>query len=147
MAAKTFREWQEFTQKALDLAGLDMAELSRLLTQKLGRKVDHSMVRSRIKLVGKAPKETEELNAWADCLKRDGHHREEFMRLALLERTPPDIRHRLHNLEEELQRTLRKLQGEERRSTELRSTLDKLRAELAEVTAQTTSLMQRLDRK
>lgn len=138
------REWQDFTQKAMDLAGLSQVELARILSKKLGREFNQSSVASRVKTpAGKAPKNEAEINAWADALKLDGQHRERFVRLALLERTPYPMRARLLQVEDLLIKAEKRIRLEEKRSAELRNTVDALAAELAQVTAQATSLMQK----
>lgn len=138
------REWQDFTQKAMELAGISQVELARILSKKLGRQFNQSSIASRIKTPsGKAPKEEAEIEAWADALKLDGQHRERFVRLALLERTPLEMRRRLLQVEDLLVKAEKRLRLEEKRSAELRLSVDALAAELAQVTAQATSLMQK----
>jgi len=139
------REWQDFAQKAMELAGLSQVELGKILSKKLGYQISQGSIHSRIKGAhGKAPKADDELKAWADALKLDGQHRERFLRLALMESTPPGIRARLATIEMDLERLQRHLKAEKKRSDELSALVDCLRRELAKNTAEAASLVQRL---
>lgn len=147
MAKHEPREWQEFTQKAMDLAGLTQVDLGRLLTKKLGRQITPQSIHSWLKShLSRAPREEAELTAWADALKLDGQHRETFVRLALMESTPLQMRLRLTQIESDLETAQRRLKAESKRSGELAATVAQLSAELEKATIQATSLVQQIDR-
>ena len=139
------REWGAFTLKAMELAGQSQIGLARLLSTKLKRPVTQGAVHSRLRNAnGLPPREEDELKAWADALKLDGHHRETFYRLAYLERTPPKIRAELTTINDLLTRGERRISVLERDREKRDAELKRLREELAKATAQVAQLLAKL---
>jgi hypothetical protein len=138
-------DWKEFTKRAIELADLNQSELARLLTKKLGRNVTQGQIFSRIgNPNGRAPREEEDLKAWADCLKLDGQHRERFFRLAYTERVSPRLRIMMADMEATLEKTEKKAERFDKMVKEQKQLIEQLSAQLAEATAQTARLMKQL---
>lgn len=136
------REWGAFVLKAMELAGTSQSGLARLLSQKLKTQMTQGAVHSRLRNAnGLPPRDEDELKAWADALKLDGHHRETFYRLAYLERTPPKIRAELTMINDLLTRGERRISVLEREREKREKELKQLREELAQAAAQVAALL------
>jgi hypothetical protein len=143
--AKPTNEWQEFTRRAIELADLNQSELARLLSRKLNRQITQPQIFSRIgNPNGRAPRDEDELKAWADCLKLDGQHRDRFFRLAYTERVSPRLRVMMSEMEETLEKTQRKAERLDRVVKEQKTVIDQLSVQLAEAAAQTARLMKKV---
>ncbi len=141
MSKETTREWAEFTKKAMELAGISQVELSRRLTKKLGRTITQGALQARLNNPRSVPPKDLELSAWADILKLEGFHRQQFDRLALFTQTPLRIRKELMSAEDKAERLEKRLTKLEEQDSDLRRQLAEAKVQLAETTKKAEALL------
>lgn len=141
MSKETTREWAEFTKKAMELAGISQVELARRLTKKLGRTITQGALQARLNNPRSSPPKDAELAAWADILRLEGFHRQQFDRLALFTQTPLRIRKELMAAEDKAERLERRLSNLEKQDSDLRRQLSEAQVELAKATSQAEALL------
>lgn len=133
--------WQEYAGKALELAGVSQSELARRLSAKLDTIVTQGSIQSRLRNPSSLPPDGKELQAWADAMRLEGFHRSQFVRLALLARTPEPIAKELLAVEARLERANARLAKVEKESDDLRDLVASLRRDLAQTAAQAAQLL------
>jgi hypothetical protein len=141
MATDKPKNWSDFARKALELSGISQSELARRLSAKLNKSVSQGAIQSRLANPNGLPPQDAELTAWADAMRLDGFHREHFIRLALLERTPPPIRKELQAVESRLERSEVRTRKLEQEADDLRKQLNALRSEFAKAAAEAAELL------
>ena len=141
MNKETSREWAEFTKKAMELAGVSQVDLARKLTKKLGRTITQGALQARLNNPRSQPPKDDELRAWADILRLEGFHRQQFERLALFTRTPLPIRKELMAVEDRAERLEKRLGNLEKQDSDLRRQLTEAKIHLAEATSKAEALL------
>lgn len=141
MSKETTREWATFTKKAMELAGISQVELARQLTKKLRRTITQGALQARLNNPRSNPPQEPELSAWAEILRLEGFHRQQFIRLALFTKTPFHIRKELTAAEDRAERLERRLSTLEKQDAELRRQLAAAQSQLAEATEQASRLL------
>lgn len=144
MSKETSREWADFTKKAMELAGISQVELARRLTKKLGRTITQGALQARLNNPRSQPPKDEELRAWADILRLEGFHRQQFERLALFTKTPHPIRKELLAAEDRVERLEKRVSNLEKLDADLRRQLADAQLQLAQTTEKAEGLLAKL---
>lgn len=141
MAQESTKCWSEFARKALELSGVSQSELARRLSAKLDRTITQGAIQSRLANPNGMPPTDTELTVWADALRLDGFHRDQFIRLAYLERTHPAIKRELLAIESRLEKSHIKIAKLENENVSLRERVSTLESQLAEAAAEAAKLL------
>lgn len=135
-------KWSEYARKMLEVSQISQSELARRLSSKLNKNVSQGTVNSRVNNENSLPPTDDELLLWADCLHLSGFHREQFIRLAYLERCPDYIKKELIKVEEKLSRSQVRIEKLEDEMRELKKLNGNLAHELAQATAEVARFIQ-----